>query len=115
MNRHFKMEQLLFLLLFPFKVKLQGSKVKRSGHITNAINVFAYICISLILIVYALTPSIYPLGTVKYEEIPWKAMESVFKYLQNKQLDFDRKKNEVGKCKENRSNNGKKENRPLAC
>ena len=24
-------------------------------------------------------------------------MESVFKYLQNKQLDFDRKKNEVGK------------------
>ena len=41
-------------------------------------------------------------------------MESVFIYLQNKQLDFDRKKNEVGKCKGNRSNNGKKEKRPLA-
>ena len=41
-------------------------------------------------------------------------MESVFKYLENKQLDFDRKKNEVGKCKGNSSNNGKKEKRPLA-
>ena len=41
-------------------------------------------------------------------------MESVFKYLENKQLDFDRKKNEVGKCKGNSSNNGKKENRSLA-
>ena len=41
-------------------------------------------------------------------------MESVFKYLQMKQLDFDRKKNEVGKCKGNSTNSGKKENRPLA-
>ena len=41
-------------------------------------------------------------------------MESVFKYLQKKQLDFDRKKNEVGKCKESSSNNRKKEKRPLA-
>ena len=41
-------------------------------------------------------------------------MESVFKYLKNKQLDFDRKKNEVGKCKKSSSNNGKKENRSLA-
>ena len=39
-------------------------------------------------------------------------MESVFEYLQNKQLDFDRKKNEVGKCEENSTNNGKKK-RPL--
>ena len=56
----------------------------------------------------------YPLGTINYEEIPWKAMESVLKYLQMKQLDFDRKKNEVGKCKGNSTNSGKKENRPLA-
>ena len=49
------------------------------------------------LIVHALTPSIYPLGTVKYKEIPWKSMESVFKYFQNQELDFRRKKNEVGK------------------
>ena len=39
-------------------------------------------------------------------------MESVFKYLKNKQLDFDRKKNEVGKCKGNSPNNGEKEERP---
>ena len=44
----------------------------------------------------------------------WNAMKSVFGYLQNKQLNFDRKNNEVGKCKGNSSNNGKKENRPLA-
>ena len=43
---------------------------------------------------------------------PWKAIESFFGYSQNEQLDFDRKKNEVGKCKANSSNNGKKEKRP---
>ena len=64
------------------------------------------------MIVYAVTPSIYRLGTMRYKEIPWKAMESVFKYLENKQLDFDRQKNEVGKCKGNSSNNGEKEKRP---
>ena len=46
---------------------------------------------------YALTHSIYPLGTADRQEIPWKAMESVFKYFQNQELDFGRKKNEVGK------------------
>ena len=40
-------------------------------------------------------------------------MEPVFKYFQNQELDFGRKKNEFGKCKENSSNNGKKEKRPL--
>ena len=45
---------------------------------------------------------------------PWKAIKSFFGYSQNEQLDFDRKKNEVGKCKGNSSNNGKKEKRPLA-
>ena len=56
-----------------------------------------------------LTPSIYPLGAVMYQ-----AIKSFFGYSQNEQLDFDKKKNEVGKCEGNSSNNGKKEHRPLA-
>lgn len=58
--------------------------------------------------VFYSTHSIYPLGTNKYEEIPWKVMESVFKYFQSQELHFDNKKNEVGKCKGNSSNHGKK-------
>ena len=41
----------------------------------------------------------YFLGTTRGEEIPWKAMECVFEYFQNQELDFDKKKTEVGKCK----------------
>ena len=55
----------------------------------------------------------YFLGTTRGEEIPWKAMECVFEYFRNQELDFDKKKTEVGKCKEKTSNNGKREKRPL--
>ena len=37
-------------------------------------------------------------------------MESVFKYFQNQELDFDNKKSEAGKCKGNSSKNKKKKN-----
>ena len=40
-------------------------------------------------------------------------MESVFIYLRNKRVDFERNKNEAGKWKGNSLNNGKKDKSPL--
>ena len=66
--------------------------------------------------IYALTPVYFFIGTTKHEETSWKAMESIFKYFQNQEVDFD-EKSEAGKCERNSSDNknNKKTLLALAC